>query len=62
MKISGEEHSGRGISKCKGPGVRMHQACLQNVTEAREAGKEWVRGEHEGNRVQGVRYWLYGVG
>jgi len=44
----------REISKCKGPGVGMWLVCSRNSTKSREAGVEWVRGDHRGNRVQGV--------
>ena len=40
----------------------MCLVCLQNGRETREAGTEWVRGEHRRNRVQGVGtgYTAYG--
>lgn len=40
----------------------MGLVCLQNGRGTREAGVEWVRGEHRRNRVQGVGtgYTAYG--
>ena len=61
MRIFEEEHTGRGIGKCKGPGVGTCLVCLEGSRETEEAGVEGggvSMGEIE---VHGS-VWLYYVG
>lgn len=43
MRLSEEEHAGRGIGKRQGPGVRMGLVCLNSSRETGEAGVEGSR-------------------
>lgn len=45
MDGPGEEHSKQRESKCKGPGVKVHLACLKNSKEegSDRWGEEWEK-------------------